>query len=376
MVRFFRLLFYGHSSFIRHDMQYFLLVKVVSTKSSLKVPWLLCQCTDIQYQHKWACIVCFLFCSVCVCENMRSIMNRLLRASSTWPELSHCRECEIRKFLVFNLFPFLWSRMQPISASLQCSIFGLWVGEERGRGICRDFCWVTFSIVWVCLRVGEATHTYTHARCINTLACWYWTSECVFSRYMQSHFLDKIAEVSFCLALLKCRCRRLLSKQRMELSTSSRGRISIICTKCNSQTGVGGREGGGVRASTDGSVGSARVAYVVQFNWNANQSWAPLEATIEIVERPSGRMREVEKAYRKSALNGRQTGSVAVLVCSHFRKLFSKASLEINVKAQQMIKCLHSTTNANETLPLSELGLMSCMWFDSIRCELHIYFLS
>lgn len=133
---------------------------------------------------------------------------------------------------------------------------------------------------------------------------------------------------------------------------------------------------GGARANTDGSVGSARVAYVVQFNWNANQSWAPLEATIEIVERPSGRMREVEKAYRKSALNGWQTGSVAVLVCSHFRKLFSKASLEINVKAQQMIKCLHSTTNANETLPLSELGLMSCMWFDSIRCELHIYFLS
>lgn len=215
MVSFFRLLFYGHSSFIRHDMQYFLLVKVVSTKSSLKVPWLLCQCTDIQYQHKWACIVCFLFCSVCVCENMRSILNRLLRASSTWPELSHCRECEIRKFLVFNLFPFLWSRMQPISASLQCSIFGLWVGEERGRGICRDFCWVTFSIVWVCLRVGEATHTHTHARCTSTLAWWYWTSECVFSRYMQSHFLDKIAKVSFCLALLKCRCRRLLSKQHM-----------------------------------------------------------------------------------------------------------------------------------------------------------------
>lgn len=226
-----------------------------------------------------------------VCENMRSILNRLLRASSTWPELSDCWECEIRKFLVFNLFPFLWSRMQPISASLQCSIFGLCVGEERGRGICRDFCWVTFSIVWVCLRVGGAIHT--HARCTNTHTWWYWTRVCVFSQYMQSHFLDKIAKVSFRLALLECRCRRLLSKQHMELSTSSRGRISIICTKCNSQTEVGGRAEGGVRANTDGSVGSARVAYVVQFNWNANQSWAPLEATIEIVERPRGRKREV-----------------------------------------------------------------------------------
>lgn len=211
MVRFFRLLFYGHSSFIRYDMQYFLLVKVVSTKSSLKVPWLLCQCSDIQYQHKWACIVCFLFCSVCVCENMRSILNRLLRVSSTWPELSHCRECEIRKFFVFNLFPFLWSRMQPISASLQCSIFGLWVGEERGRGICRDFCWVTFSIVWVCLRVGEATHTHTQDAQTHSHGDIEQAS--VFSVDICSHiFLDKIAKVSFCLALLKCRCCRLLSK--------------------------------------------------------------------------------------------------------------------------------------------------------------------
>lgn len=248
---------------------------------------------------------------------MRSILNRLLRASSTWPELSHCRECEIRKFLVFNLFPFLWCRMQPISASLQCSIFGAVCGRGKGKG---DLSWFLLSYIFNCLSLSSGWRGHTHARCTNTLVCWYWTSECVFSRYMQSHFLDKIAKVSFCLASLKRRCRRLLSKQHMELSTSSRGRISIICTKCNSQTEVGSREVGGVRANTDGSVGSARVAYVVQFNWNANQSWAPLEATIEIVERPSGRKREVDKkqweSIQKKCIKwqaDRQCGSVFTL---------------------------------------------------------------
>lgn len=129
---------------------------------------------------------------------MRSFLNQLLRAlkhltrTESFESVRYVRERERDGKCVcacgasnnafnFNLFPFYLVSLTLSYAthfSTSSYIFGV------GWGICRDFCWVTFSIVSAWL--GQ--------RCTHTCTCILNEFQ---SRYMQSHFLDKIAKVSF-----------------------------------------------------------------------------------------------------------------------------------------------------------------------------------